>query len=372
MKILAAFDSFKESMTAYQAGEAVKIACADMKDVTVTIKPLADGGEGTMSAINSALSGTIHELFVTGPDFRNVDAQLAIIGDLAIIECAQACGLEYLKEEEKNGALMTSLGVGEMIHYAAEHGAHTIVITLGGSATNDGGIGMLAALGVRFYDLDGGLLMPVGASLTAIDHIDLGTLHERYGHITFKGLCDVDNPLVGKKGATYVFGMQKGIAENDLARLDAGLRRYGKLSAQVNGQDDLFTAGAGAAGGLGFAIVNYLKGTLTSGIDEVMRLTHLEEAVAECDLILTGEGKMDAQTLMGKAPQGVLKLALKYHKPIVAFAGQVNHKEALLQAGFSDVRCINHDDIPLMIQLREGMTSLAKEVRQYLKETYDV
>ncbi len=147
---------------------------------------------------------------------------------------------------------MTSLGVGEMIRYAAEHGVHTIVITLGGSASNDGG-----------------LLMPVGASLTAIDHIDLGTLHERYGHITFKGLCDVDNPLVGKKGATYVFGMQKGIAENELARLDAGMRRYGKLSAQVNGQDDLFTAGAGAAGGLGFAIVNYLKGTLTSGIDDL-------------------------------------------------------------------------------------------------------
>lgn len=367
MRILAAFDSFKESMSAYRAGEAVKAACAS-HNIKVHIKPMADGGEGTMSAINSSLSGTIHELSVTGPRFNSVEAQLSIADSLAIIECAQACGLEYLSDEEKDARVTTSIGVGEMIRYAVNCGADKVVITLGGSATNDGGIGMLSALGVSFYDENGESLVPVGESLGKIATIDLGSFKQNYGSIHFKGICDVDNPLTGKQGATYTFGPQKGLKHEDLICLDAGMRHYAKISAAVNGRDDSKKRGAGAAGGLGFAILNYLGGELVDGIDEVIKLTHLEEAMAACDVVFTGEGKMDLQTLHGKTPYGVLRLAQKYHKKVIAFAGKVEHKEDLLKAGFADVRCINHEAKPLDQLLKEGPKALETEVKRYLEE----
>lgn len=371
MRIVAAFDSFKESMSAFTAGEAIKDAAGDNK---VVIKPMADGGEGTMEAINSALAGTIHEINVTGPNFLNVSAKLSIADDLAVIESAQACGLEYLSDEEKNGALMTTLGVGEMIHYAISQGVHKIYLTLGGSASNDGGIGMLTALGVQFLDSEGDTLVPAGSQLIDIDQIDATALANtlKANPIQFIGICDVNNPLLGKNGATYVYGKQKGIDERLFAKLDGGMRHYAKLSAKVNGKDVSEKPGAGAAGGLGFALMSYLNGELVHGIDAVMQLTHLEDSIKNCDLVFTGEGKMDRQTLMGKTPFGVLQMAKKYHKPVAAFAGKVEDQDELLAAGFDDIRCINHDPVPLSEMLKNGKENLTEEVRRYFAEHQDV
>lgn len=371
MRIVAAFDSFKESMSAYAAGEAVKDAAGDHE---VMIKPMADGGEGTMEAINSALAGTIHEINVTGPNFLNVSAKLSIADDLAVIESAQACGLEYLSDEEKNGALMTTTGVGEMIDYAIGQGVHKIYLTLGGSASNDGGAGMLSAIGVKFLDSEGDALVPTGSHLKDIECIDRSELDAalKANPIQFIGICDVNNPLLGKNGATYIFGPQKGIAENALAQLDGGMRHFAKLSAQVNGRDVSEKPGAGAAGGLGFALMSYLNGKLVHGIDAVMRLTHLEEAIQNCDLVITGEGKMDKQTLMGKTPFGVLQLAKKYHKPVVAFAGKVEDQKQLLAAGFDEIRCINHENVPLKDMLKNGKENLTQEAIKYFTEHQNV
>lgn len=367
MRILAAFDSFKESMSAYEAGEAVREGAMDDE---VIIHPMADGGEGTMEAINSALSGTIHELNVTGPDFISVTARLSIAQKIAVIESAQACGLEYLKEDEKDGYIMTSAGVGEMIAYALNQDVSQIYLTLGGTASNDGGMGMLSALGVSFSDEDGDTIIPSGqhlADVAAINRDQLDALLEAHP-VRFTGICDVTNPLLGKNGATYVFGPQKGISKRTLPVLDAGMRHYAKLSAKVNHKDDSEVPGAGAAGGLGFALMSYLDGHLVKGVDEVIRLTHLEEAIRKADVVFTGEGKMDEQTLMGKTPYGVLKIAKKYHKPVIGFAGRVDHKEELLEAGFDDIRCINHTEEPLSMMLKEGKAHLRDEVTAYLKE----
>ena len=365
MRILAAFDSFKESMSAYEAGQAVKSACG--KSIDVDITPMADGGEGTMSAINSALSGTVHEVNVTGPQFNNVTAKISIAGDLAVIESAQACGLEYVKEKDKDAQVMTTYGVGELIKYVIERGVKKILITLGGSATNDGGIGMLTALGAKFLDLDGQPVMPSGMGLKSIDSIDVIDMKKLIEGVTFEGLCDVDNPLVGRKGATFIFGGQKGIAKEDMPRIDGEMRAYARLSAQVNGTDVQNVKGAGAAGGLGFAILSYLHGKLVKGIDEVIRLTKLEEHVQKADLIFTGEGSMDEQTLMGKTPYGVLMVAKKYNKPVIGFAGKITNRDALLEAGFTDVLCINHESMPLRKMLGRGRMNLEREVRAYLE-----
>jgi glycerate kinase len=365
MRILAAFDSFKESMSAYEAGQAVLSACSDTIDVDIT--PMADGGEGTMRAINSALAGTVHEVNVTGPQFNNVTAKLSIANGLAVIESAQACGLEYIKEEDKDGLVMTTFGVGELIKYAIERGVKKIIVTLGGSATNDGGIGMLSALGAQFLDLDGQGVVPCGMGLKNIDAIDISAMKKLIEGVEFEGLCDVDNPLVGRRGATFVFGGQKGIAKEDMPKVDAWMRSYARLSAEVNGVNVQGAPGAGAAGGLGFAILSYLHGQLVNGIDEVIRLTKLEDHIKKADLIFTGEGSIDKQTLMGKTPYGVLKIAKKYDKKVVAFAGKVSDRKELLAAGFDDVLSINHEDLPLKKMLAEGRYNLEREVRSYLE-----
>ena len=326
MKIVAAFDSFKESMSAYEAGVAVQRAT----DHEVIIKPMADGGEGTLEAIKSFLKGDIHNLEVHGP-FNKTKASLLIADKIAIIECAQACGLDLVAEDKRNGSKTTTRGIGDMVRYAYNHGAREFIITLGGSSTNDGGAGFLSSLGVEFYNKDGQFI----------------------------------NPLLGKQGATMVFGAQKGV--KDLELQEKAMTHYANKSAEVLHKDERNYPGAGAAGGLGFAIVAYLNGELVGGFDEVARLSHLEEAIKEADLVFTGEGSMDHQTLMGKTPQGVLELAKKYNKKVVGFAGKVEDKEALLEAGFYDIRCINHQEAPLHELLKKGASNLEQEVREYLK-----
>ena len=360
MKILAAFDSFKESMSAKEAGEAVQKAT----NHEVIIKPLADGGEGTMEVMNEFLKGEVHELEVAGPLFRTVKAKIAIVDDLAIIESAQACGLDYLKEEEKNGTETTSYGVGEMMKYAYDQGVRHFLITLGGTSCNDGGIGLLSGMGYGFFDQFDQRVPMNAKGLETLDRIREPRLD--LNDITVEGASDVTNPLCGEMGATYVFGPQKKV--KDLEKTDQAMKHYASLMSTLIGRDDTKVPGAGAAGGMGYAIISGFNGKLITGFEAVSRTVHLEEAIQEADLIFTGEGKMDHQTLFGKTPMGVLQLAKKYHKPVVAFCGKCEDKEVLLEAGFKDVCCINHTDEPLNILLEKGAQNLENEVRRYLEE----
>ena len=360
MKILAAFDSFKESMSAKEAGEAVQRATQH----EVIIKPLADGGEGTMEVMNEYLKGDIHEIEVAGPLFRTIKAKLAITKDLAIIESAQACGLDHLKEEEKNGTETTSYGVGEMMRYAYDQGARHFLITLGGTSCNDGGIGLLSGMDYAFLDQFDQRVPMNARGLETLDRIRKTRLD--LNEITVEGACDVTNPLCGKKGATYVFGPQKKV--QDLEKTDQAMKRYASLMTKLIGRDDSQIEGTGAAGGMGYAIVSGLNGKLITGFEAVSQTVHLEEAIQEADLIITGEGKTNEQTLYGKTPMGVLELAKKYHKKVIAFCGKCEDKEELIKAGFDDVRCINHIDEPLNILLEKGPVNLENEVRRYLEE----
>ena len=360
MKILAAFDSFKESMSAQEAGESVQKAV----HCDVMIRPLADGGEGTMEVMNAFLHGEIHEIEVAGPLFQTVKAKLAMIGDKAIIESAQACGLDYLEEEKKNGTEATSYGVGEMMKYAYDHGARHFLITLGGTACNDGGIGLLSGMGYGFFDQFDQRVPMNARGLETLDRIKKTRIN--LSDIVVEGACDVSNPLYGVEGATYIFGPQKKV--QDLKKTDQAMKHYATLMTDLLGRDDSKKPGTGAAGGMGYAILSGLNGHLITGFEAVSRTVHLEEAIQEADLIFTGEGKMDRQTLYGKTPLGVLHLAKKYHKPVVAFCGRCEDKEELLKAGFEDVRCINHTDEPLSILLEKGPQYLEEEVRKYLEE----
>lgn len=362
MKILAAFDSFKESMSAKEAGEAVKRATQN----EVIIRPLADGGEGTMEVMNEFLKGDIHEIEVAGPLFHTVKAKLAITKDLAIIESAQACGLDYLKEEEKNGTETTSYGVGEMMRYAYDLGIRHFLITLGGTSCNDGGIGLLSGMDYAFLDQFDQRVPMNARGLETLDRIRKTRLD--LSEMTVEGACDVTNPLCGKTGATYIFGPQKKV--RDLDKTDKAMKHYATLMTDLIGRDDSLVEGTGAAGGMGYAIVSGLDGQLITGFEAVSRTVHLEEAIKEADIIFTGEGKMDGQTLYGKTPMGVLNLAKKYNKKVIAFCGKCEDKEELIQAGFDDVRCINHTNEPLNILLEKGSEYLEKEVRSYLEENH--
>ncbi|MEE3308383.1 glycerate kinase [Sharpea azabuensis] len=364
MKVLACFDSFKESMSAKSAGEEVQRALDD----DVEIIPLADGGEGTLEALSDGLKGTYYHVEVTSPNFKRVIARYMIADDLAVIECAQACGLDLLEEEEKNALYTTSLGVGEMIVDAFHHGARRFMITLGGSATNDGGIGMLTALGICFLDGHHQPVSPNAQGLGEIVSIDRSHYLFQNEDVSFIAACDVENPLLGPHGATYVFGPQKGLQEERLECVDQAMAHYALLSEEALGKCYREIPGTGAAGGLGYAIVSYLGGRLEKGFEIVSQMVHLDEAIKKADVVVTGEGSIDQQTLSGKTPYGVLMHAKRYHKPVVVFAGKVKDVALLKEAGFMDVICINEEIKDLATMLKEGPMHLERAVRRYFDE----
>ena len=364
MKVLACFDSFKESMSAKSAGEAVQRALDD----DVEIIPLADGGEGTLEALSDGLKGTYYQVEVTSPNFKHVMARYMVAGEFAVIECAQACGLDLLKEDEKNALHTTSLGVGEMIVDAFHHGARRFMITLGGSATNDGGIGMLTALGIRFLDAHHQPVSPSAQGLGKITAIDRSHYLFRNVEVSFIAACDVENPLLGNNGATYIFGPQKGLQEECLETIDQDMAHYASLSEQELGKCYRDIPGTGAAGGLGYAIVSYLGGRLEKGFEIVSKMVHLDDAISKADVIVTGEGSTDQQTLSGKTPYGVLMHAKRYSKPVVVFAGKVKDAAMLKEAGFQDVICINEEIKDLATMLKEGPMHLERAVRRYFDE----
>lgn len=324
MEITIAIDSFKGSLSTLEAAraaaEGIKRVYGDAK---INISPLADGGEGTLDAIISSKNGRIKSVSVCDPLGRKIAADYGIIESegLAVIEMARAAGLTLLSEDERNPLYTTTYGVGELILDAINEGCREFVIGIGGSATNDGGVGMLSALGVKFFDNHGKEIERGAIGLKNLSCISTEGIPSELADCRFSVACDVKNPLCGKNGASAVYGPQKGADEKSVKEMDSYLSHYAELTKKVNPLSDANTEGAGAAGGLGFAFLSYLSAELSSGIDIVIEKTGLEALIKSSDLVFTGEGRLDAQSAMGKAPVGVARLAKKYGKPVIALTG---------------------------------------------------
>ncbi|MFC1234469.1 glycerate kinase [Vibrio sp. F74] len=326
MKIVIAPDSFKESLTAKEVCQAIENGLRRVwKEAEIVHVPVADGGEGTVQSLVDATQGKIVELTATGPLKKKVGAFYGVLGDgkTAAIEMAAASGLHHVENALRDPKLTSSYGTGEVILHALDNGATKLIIGLGGSATNDGGIGMLDALGVKFFDNKGQRIEPNGAGLGSIATIDNSNIDPRFIHCEVLVACDVDNPLCGEHGATATFGPQKGATEQDMALLDAGMRNFGEKVQQQLGKSIIDVAGAGAAGGMGGALLGFTSAELKPGIDIVMETVELGKQVLGADLVITGEGRIDWQTIHGKTPMGVAQEAKKTNIPVIAIAGCV-------------------------------------------------
>ena len=335
MKVVVAIDSFKGSLSSMEAGNAAKEGILKACSADVVVKPLADGGEGTTEALVEGLGGTYVTLPVTGPMGSRVIAKYGVMedGKTAVMEMAQASGIILVERDALDPWRASTTGVGEMIKDAAARGCREFLIGIGGSATTEGGIGVLQALGFRFYDERGSVLPPVFASLGKIARIDGSHVMEELHGCRFRIACDVTNPLCGETGAVFVFGPQKGVKEQERQAMDDAMRHFAKKTAEFTGTDQSPVPGAGASGGLGFAFLSYLPNVeLKSGIDIVLKAVGLEREVRDADIVVTGEGRLDAQTAMGKVPVGVARLAKKYGCKVVAFAGGVTEEAGVCNA----------------------------------------
>ncbi|MFA9465630.1 MAG: glycerate kinase [Velocimicrobium sp.] len=332
MNVMVLIDSFKGSLTSMEAGNAVKEGILKVHpDADVQVRPLADGGEGTTDALIEGLGGNRVELSVTGPMGNQVIAYYGILADktTAVMEMAQAAGITLIDSDKKNPGIATTYGVGEMIKDAINRGCRKFIVGIGGSATNDGGLGMLKALGAKFLTEDGSDVGEGADALGKIHFVALERLMPELKKCDFQIACDVKNPLYGESGATYIYGKQKGVNESDMARVDANMKHYAKVTAERIEKDFSNEEGAGAAGGMGFAFISYLGAELVPGIELILDVIHFQEDMRAIDIVITGEGRLDLQTAMGKAPVGVAKEAKKYECKVLAFAGSVT-KEAIV------------------------------------------
>lgn len=353
MKVVVAIDSLKGSLSSMEAGMAVKDGVLAAKpDAEVIVKPLADGGEGTTDALIEGMNGERIDLTVTGPMHTPIDAYYGYLKDTntAVMEMASAAGITLVPDSEKNPLLATSYGVGEMINDAIQRGCRNFIIGIGGSVTNDGGIGMLKALGVRFLDENGEDAGDGGQALAKVACIDTSGLNPLLKECHIQVACDVNNPLCGENGSTYVYGPQKGVTEDMKKPLDEAMAHFAKVTSETLKNDYMNTPGAGAAGGLGFAFLAYTDASLTPGIELILNAVGLEEQLSFADVVVTGEGRLDFQTAMGKAPIGVAKLAKEYNAKVIAFAGSVT-KEA--------VAC-NKEGIDAFFPILRGVCTLAE------------
>lgn len=323
MKVVVAIDSFKGSLSSFEAGNCIKKAIENVCDAEILVRPIADGGEGTVEALVLSKHGEIVSIEATDPLNRRISCDYGIIAKekLAVIEIAQIAGLPLLKEEEKNPLYTTSYGVGEVILDGIEKGCRNFIIGIGGSATNDGGTGMLKALGYRFYDKDGNETGGEGNTLGNIASIDFSDVTPQLKECTFTIVCDVNNPLCGCNGAAAIFGPQKGATPEMIDYLDQAMASYSEVVRKATGKDCSKMPGSGAAGGIGFSCFAFLDSKMELGINFILQEIGLESDIVEADYVITGEGRLDFQTVMGKAPVGVAKLAKKFNKVVLAFAG---------------------------------------------------
>ena len=331
MRAVIAIDSLKGSLSSIEAGQAIAegIRKADAK-ADVVIRPLADGGEGTVEALVCGMNGTLQHVKVTGPLGEPVVCEYGIIAETktAVIEMSGAAGITLVPDAKKNPLYTTTYGVGEVIRDAIEKGCRRFIVGIGGSATNDGGIGMLQALGYGFLNKDG-QQVPFGAfGLKELETITDTYVLPELAECEFKIACDVTNPLCGENGCSAVYGPQKGANPSMIREMDKWLRYYAALAREKFPKADLNEPGTGAAGGLGFAFLTFTDAVLESGIKIVLEETKLESYVKGADVVVTGEGRLDFQTAMGKAPVGVAGLAKKFDIPVLAFAGSVTKDAA--------------------------------------------
>lgn len=337
-RIIVAPDSFKGSLTAAQVAEACRLGILDeLPTAEVVCLPLADGGEGTVDALSASEGLMKVKCMVSDPLMRPVEAWYALSSDgkSAVMEMGAASGLTLLSESERDPLQTSTYGTGEMILDALRRGCRRFFIGIGGSATNDGGMGMLRALGYRFADASGNELDGVGADLARVAHIDVSAADPRLGEASFTIACDVDNPLFGPNGAAYVFAPQKGAHEDTVSYLDRGLRNFSTVIMRDIGVDVSLMPGAGAAGGLGAAFCAFLGADLRKGIEMVLEAVGFDKAITGASLIITGEGSVDAQSLMGKVVSGVSSHARGAGVPVVVLGGRVADRIALAKAGLT-------------------------------------
>lgn len=326
MKVVVAIDSLKGSLTSMEAGNAIKegILKAD-KNAEVIVKPLADGGEGTTEALTEGMGGEMVSAEVMGPLGQTVKAEYGYLPEkrMAIMEMAAASGIILVPDEDRDPMRATSYGVGEMILDAIQRGCRSFIIGIGGSATNDGGIGMLSALGYDFLDEKGNPVALGAKGLSQVACIKADNVKEELKNCSFQIACDVTNPLCGSNGATYIYGPQKGVKEEMKERLDGAMAHYAAAVIAFTGKDCREFEGAGAAGGLGFAFLSFLNTQLQPGIDLVLDAVQLEASMEGADYVVTGEGRLDSQTAMGKGPVGVARLAKRKGAGVIALAGSI-------------------------------------------------
>jgi glycerate 2-kinase len=345
MKVLIAPDSYKGSLSSIEVADCIEKGIKRYsKDIEIIKIPMADGGEGTVETLVNITGGKIVNIKVCDPLLREVDSFYGILGDekTAVIEMAAASGLNLLSKEELNPLITSTYGTGQIINDAIAKGCTDLIIGIGGTATNDGGAGMLRALGLRFLNADGRDIPEGGKALMELHHLDSKNLNKAILRCNIKVACDVDNPLCGPNGASAVFGPQKGANENDIMNLDNALRHYSKILKNNFEVDVLDVAGSGAAGGTGAAFIA-LGAKLESGVDIILKEAKFAEILKDIDLVITGEGKIDFQTKFGKTPSGVAREASKENIPVIAICGAIGpgYRE-LYNYGFTSIFSINN------------------------------
>ncbi|MGC3790813.1 glycerate kinase [Priestia aryabhattai] len=372
MKIVIAPDSFKESLTALHVCEAVEKGIkAHFPDVEISKVPMADGGEGTVQSLVDATGGQIIQAKVTGPLDKEVEAFYGILGDgnTAVIEMAAASGLHHVPVDKRNPLITTTRGTGELILKALDHKVKHIIIGIGGSATNDGGTGMAKALGAKLLDANGAEIKEGGGSLAQLASIDLTNLDSRLAEVKVEVACDVDNPLTGETGASAVFGPQKGATPDMVKQLDRNLAHYAAIVGKEMGIHIQSIPGAGAAGGLGGGLLAFLSVELKPGVDIVIKATQLESYIKNADLVITGEGRIDGQTIYGKTPIGVAKTAKKHSVPVIAIAGSIGAgSEAVYEHGISALFSV----VPGAVSLQEALEKADENIERTAKNVASV
>jgi glycerate kinase len=365
MKIVIAPDAFKESMTALEAAEHIEKGFAKVFPDAEYIKiPMADGGEGTVRSLTDATGGEIHGKTVTGPLGVPVDAFYGLSGDgnTAVIEMAAASGIHLVPEEKRNPLITTTRGTGELMLEAVKQGARHIIIGLGGSATNDGGAGMAQALGVKLLDAHGKQIGNGGGNLHQLNTIDITEVVPDLRQVHIEAACDVDNPLTGTHGASYIFGPQKGADRKMVMALDQNLMHFSSLLRRDLGKDVDQVPGAGAAGGIGAGLLAFLNAELKRGVSIVIEAVQLDKHVADADLVITGEGKIDRQTIYGKTPVGVAETAKKYRVPVIAIAGSIGESsEAVYEYGIDAVFSLVPGAVPLADAMENAKEYIGKQ-----------
>lgn len=355
-KIVVASDSFKGSLTSLDVAQNVEKAIREVYPLCDVLKVnVADGGEGTMEALQQTLGGVRVSLVVKDPLGREIEATYVILNDgfTAVVEMSAASGLPLLKSDERNPLKTSTYGTGQLICDALDRGCRKILVGIGGSATNDAGMGMLQALGFRFLDAQGNQLQPVGENLQLVSSIDSTGRHPDLDKTEFVVACDVKAPLYGQNGAAYVFAPQKGADQKMVEMLDTGLRHFSEVSSAMAGYDCSQMQGTGAAGGLGYAFRQYLDARLERGIEMVLDAIGFDDIISGADLVITGEGRVDSQTLTGKTPFGVAQHAHRQRIPVVVIGGSVEIDVLQVrEAGFNDVIQVTPLDMPLSVAMR--------------------